>query len=157
MNKNKTMGIVMGAIFMIVGILVAVLGWKGLSANIADQKKCTATAVGTLVRYEEKLVTVSKKKSNGKTTKSKETHYFPVFEFAADGKTYTAEDSQMGKSDKPYEIGATIELHYEPADPSNNYIIETPEVTKYLVAGFGGVFALVGCIVMIASAKGRVN
>ena len=157
MKNTKAFAIVFGLIFMLAGLIAGIAGTAVFTSEKKSQEKCTETAIGTLTHYEEELVSVSKRSKSGKTTHSMENRFVPVFEFTANGNTYTAEDTALAAKDQPYEAGSTIEVHYDPDSPRENYIVPLQKFAIILPAVFGTVFTIVGLIVMIAGIKGKVR
>ena len=157
MNRGKAFAVVFGLIFMLAGLIAGIAGTAAFTSAKKAQEKCTETAIGTLTHYEEELVSVTKRSKSGKTRHTKENRFVPVFEFTVNGGTYTAEDTELAAKDQPYEIGSTIEVHYDPDSPRENYIVPLQKIALILPALFGTVFTIVGLIVMIAGIKGKVR
>ncbi len=149
MTKNKGIsGRAFGIIFLIVGLLVGIGGTFAVKKSLNDQKKCTETTIGTLVRYDEKLETNSNKRNaGGGSRKTMKIRYYPVFEFTVDGGKYSIVDGNLAKETMPYEIGATIEIHYDPDDPDNSYIVPVSGAFIVFPIVIGGIFSVIGLLV----------
>lgn len=156
MNRGRTFAVLFGVIFMIAGIIAGVLGTKSYLEAKETQDRCTATVTGSLVRYEETLVSVSK--GSGKNTKEvKEIQQMPVFEYTVNGVTFTAEDTALATKEQKYAPGSVIDVHYDPESPADNYLVPMQKAAILLPVIFGSVFTIVGLIVMIAGIKGKIR
>ena len=146
----------MGVIFAVVGVLAMIIGSTTYFKNVEAEKLCTATTAATVVDYKKTVTKTSKKKKNSHhRTTTTHTTYSPIYEFTVDGKTYKDSDSNAASSTQQYAIGTQLELHYEPGNPDNNYLLPTQKVVLYASLGGGGFFFLIGLIGLAGKLTGK--
>ena len=86
--------------------------WGVYAATVAYRLETTGiVTTGTVTRMEEST-------TNGSST------YSPVVEFTANGQTYTFESNNSSYPPE-YEVGETVNVRYDPADPN------TAQIDKY--------------------------
>ena len=152
-TDQKTISRIMGVIFAAVGVIFLIVGTTIYNSIKKRQDRCTETASASVVSYEES-VRKTKTKSGKHSFTKKTTVYTPVYEFSVGGASYTGK-SDTSSSTKPFEIGAEIQIHYEPGDPSNNYLNPVSPVIKYASFAGGGVFMLIGILGIAGKLEGK--
>ena len=124
---KRFMGILIGIIVIGVGIFTFISG-KNL------EKRCTATAVGTVVEMHEDI--------------SSDTHsvthtYYPVIEYQVGDRT-VKKQSSSGSSSPRYNINEKVDILYNP-DNVEEYIIKGDTNSNFM----GIIFIVVGVVVVI--------
>lgn len=134
-----------GGIFAAIGIGFLLIGLLGGSFSEKQAAKRTATAQGLIVDVEER----TSRDSDGYTS----TSYFPVIEF--EDSDHVRHRATQNVSSGRYQVGASVEVQYEPTDPEGNFVMTDDADTSGFLATFfsifGGVFALLGLILFIVS------
>lgn len=88
------------------------------------------------------------------------TRYYPhiTWEYTVGGKTYTNDKQYPGSDDKekqqeivdPYPEGETVEVQYDPADPSTSFLESVPEEGGAKTQGvIGGILLLIGLVLLV--------
>lgn len=148
---------IIGIMLLLVSGLAMIIGSRTYYKNVEAEAKCTATTAATVVDYKKTVTKTSKKKnknSRHKTTTTRTT-YSPIYEFTVDGKTYRDSDSNAASATQRYAIGTKLEVHYEPGDPDNNYLLKTEKIVLYASLGGGGFFFLIGLIGLAGKLTGK--
>jgi hypothetical protein len=121
----------------------------------------TATVVDSQLE-ESKSTTQSGSPDTGRpgTVRTSSTRYIPhiTWEYTVGGKTYTNNKRYSGSGDKEtqqevvdtYPEGETVEVQYDPADPSVSFLESVPETEGAMVKGvIGGVLLILGVVLLV--------
>lgn len=124
-------GILFGLIFAIIG---GALLWFSVSSikTYNDKNETFKPVVATVVDYNQ----------------NDEGLQAIVVEYEVDGETYRKASNSY--SNMPKSIGSTVEVKYNPLNPKD--AIWVNDSTNIIMPLIGGVFALIGVIIIISSA-----
>ena len=130
--------------FAVVGSIFAVAGIVMLIQTNRYRALCTVESTGTVVRINERTTTKTNKKTHKKT---KKTTYAPVVDYTFNSRDYTF-SSKNYTSPSKYQTGQTVKIMVNSDQPDQIYIIgdNAEYVSGTMIAGMGGVFALIGII-----------
>lgn len=122
----------LGIIFLTVSFLVFCIENK-------KQKRCSAKTVGRIVNYRYvKTTSIDDTDSHGL--------WYPVFEYFVNG-VVIRKQSNFGKDRKTFEIGAPVQIFYDPDNPETYYIGEIRDAhiifVSFLFVGIGLITAAV--------------
>lgn len=135
-------------------LLLLLFGGIGLAAFVGGivsaVKRFALLRVG--VRTVGTVVELSEVRSTGRGSKIT---YYPVVQFAVDGKPYKVKGS-TGSSSARYEMDAKVQIVYPSADPSRAQIVDFLQLwfgslfglffgLAFLAAGIGGFYMLSEC------------
>ena len=145
-SQNQEVYTTMGIIFTLVGAIVGGLFTGAgiwLKKNTEKKKQlCTAGTTATVVDIK-----VSQSSENG-------TMYRPVFEYTANNQVFRKE-SDVSSSNCEYQVGQTVNMMYNPADPTYVYFPDDKStsfisnICLYLGVGVGTLFVILGVVFII--------
>lgn len=141
---NATMRRFAPIIAIIIGIVFIAVGVVKYSGTVSGSKTRTEVAEGTVVGLEE----MESQDSDGYTDYT----YAPVIEFFDTNGTKHEVVSPLGEEEGKYEVGQSIKVHYDPADPEGNFMPDGAEGTiKLITIGLivAGVVILFGSVLRI--------
>lgn len=149
----------LGFAFLSVGIGI---GWF-LGKPILDEAKASEdwpTVTGVVI--ESDVEARQDRDRNGNGNRSSTTYKaIVVYDYTVDGKEYssgriwfgsdisTSDQAQMRNIVKGYPTGSDVKVYYNPDDPAEAVLQPGVFFTSYFLLIFGGVFAVVGSVVMI--------
>ena len=127
------MYVIVGFVFLGIGIGTLVKKRKGY-------KVCTAVTTGSVKEFVRHVHSASHTSMDPKIC-------YPVIEFYANGQNYEVRSS-YGTTKPRFEIGQKVEIHYNPAKPSD-FFIEGDSIPKKLSIAFilAGTGAIIGAFV----------
>ena len=129
--KIKLIGLVVGLIFVGVGVFLIVRG------NTLE-KNCTASTEATVYDYRESFDTDSDGASS--------TYYYAKIKYSVDGKTYDKENG-TGLTYKKYNEGSKVTVMYNPKKPDEFYIKGeslSNGIIAYIMIGLGALVVVGG-------------
>lgn len=131
---------VFSIIFLIIGIIVLVFGiWS--YATFAKKSETYLSTNGMVVEY--KYSTSTDDYGNTEQLRAE------VVDYRVDGETYTCSSKTYSSNAKS--IGTTMEVKYNPEDPSDAYLAK--DKGSWLIIAVGGTFTLVAGFMCITSFK----
>ena len=130
-------GVLLGLLFVIVGVALAVFSFKTITSYNAKNKTYTPVEA-TVVNYEES------RDSDGQIM------YSMVVEYSVDGQVYT-KTSNVSSSMRTKSIGDRVDLKYNPSNPGD--CIWVNDSTNIVLPIFSGIFVIVGIAATVSSAK----
>lgn len=108
-------------IFLIVGIIALIILCTRFGMDLFKQSKCTAETDAVITAIDTKKV--KRPGKNRAMSSYYATEYYPVYSFTADGTEYSGSDEWASRSEKDYyHKGGIVKVHYQPDDPSNNFV-----------------------------------
>lgn len=149
MGQSSVVGILL---IVVIGLAMAGFGgymWMEQGERIDSYEQTEATVVSSDVDRRTSST------SEGGTS----TTYYPevTYEYTVDGEAYQSENVMPGPGEtgkgqrgwaegivEDHPEGETVTAYYDPEDPSNAFLVKNREVMFLGVAGFGGLFALLG-------------
>lgn len=132
-----------GLIFFISGISVIIVG-------IAI-KKSNEEFMKTAEKTEGVISNIETYTNYNRSKKRNETNHTVYVTYEVDGKTY--ENVRLSYYTSSMYVGKGITLYYNPQNPGNIKVEEGMTVVTVLTSVMGGIFALVGFLVMFFSFK----
>jgi hypothetical protein len=163
-GKSRTFLALFALPFLAAGIAMMVL-WGIPTLQKAKTSTSWPTTRGVVIDSD-----MERKVDNGTgrhRSRSITYHAHVTYEYAVDGTEYncsTVSFGQYGSSSRNhalqivnrYPVGKTIEVHYDPDRPESAVLEPGVSFSSYLGLGLGGVFAVVGAVLLIAAiAAGR--
>jgi hypothetical protein len=130
------------AIFGAVGLLFAVIGFTFIYNNYIFVSTASNTK-GTVVSIERHTG------SKGSVS------YYPVIKFYPDNGDEVIFTSEIGSNPAPYKINQTVDVKYEPSNPSNAKVDSFTEL--WVLPGIFSTIGTIFFIIAIATALGQVN
>ena len=143
--NQKTFSRITGVIFIFFGLALILGGNWIYNSRKKIHDGCTETTSATVVSYKDSI---------RKSKASKTTVYAPVYEYEVNGTPYTG-ISDHSDTSKPFAIGTTIQIHYNPSYPDISYVTPLSPVIRYASFGGGGVMLLIGALGIAGKLTGR--
>lgn len=136
--------IIIGLIFLPVGILFLILGIVIFRVFKKKQERASAITTATVVE-------IIRERSH--SSSSTMVTYHPVYEYYANGQMQRVRSS-VGSSPCPYQVGEQVELHFNPDKPREIFIEKDLRILwliRILFCGIGGLFAILGAAFLFLS------
>lgn len=102
-------------IYLIVGIVIALIGILSIKRNSNKKKRCSASARAVIVEVE------TDSEESEENTKKKYT-YTPIFEFKADDDVIRKSGGVYSHNKKKYRVGDTEDVFYNPKKPKEFFV-----------------------------------
>ena len=130
------MEILIGIIFILAGIVLEFI-------SIRQKKVCTEVTTAKIIDTSTSVDRKREYNSDGSYEINTDIKFFPIYEYYVDGNRYVQKGTN---SKRAVVIGQTVEIHYNPNNPTEFY-----DGQNILPIIAGVIMAIVGLIIIITS------
>lgn len=127
-------------IYLLVGVILALLGILDIKMGTRKKKRCTASAEARIVEVQ------SEEDSAGSENTHKKYSYTPIYEFTVNGAVIRKSGGIYSHNKKAFRVGDTARVMYDPADPET-FLVNG----KSGVKSFGIGLLLFGILIIVIS------